>query len=1126
MELLEEKKRPLDKNSIYIRNDIKIQHVLKNENNNSLGEFLQLLNDKFNLMLTEKEKYIDSCINLDRSINLIKMEKDDIEKIISNNKLLLPTSVNYNEIQFNNDNKEFKTDVDNTYKKVPKKNVKNDFENGILSSEIDDINDILKKYKYYYDDDSLFKVDIAQSYVNNNKIGFLKDIKSKLLKYLEIRNDSDIEKESSCDKSDKKSGFHPLIHQDIVKQYINSYTPYRGLLLYHGLGSGKTCTSIGIIESMKSSNLKIFILTPASLQKNYRTQLEFCGSDIFRKDNRWEYVEFPKDDTKKDFIKQVRYLTRLPLNYLNKKDGVYLLKNKSLNENISDKDVEYNNFTNNINNTELDEQIKLMIKYRFDFINYNGITMKMWLNKYKKNIKDYNPFDNSLIIIDEGHNFVSRIVNKLNINKKSVSTEMYDSIISAENCKVVILSGTPLINYPCELGVLFNLISGTYNVIELKCTRTDNNDKKLTLNEFKKILNSITTIDYINYITKTNTLQIIKNPYGFVNTDNDKIIYDFDNNISLEEFKNNIIKELKKNGYKVILLEKKTGIKKYNKFPDTEEEFNKLFINMKTNSLNNKKYFQNKITGLVSYIGDKKELMPDVVVPTKEELDKTEYKNEEMFMEELEMGEYVMSEYSKARSREREMDSNKKNKGKDTQTSSYKIYSRAACNFVFPEGYERPIPSKTMNDDIDEDDLEILEDKEILTMNDGKYDDSDLLKNKKIKNSRKIFKEKIEKLLSDLTKDAHNLFESDLQKFVKNTINSKIDLSNRNASVERNNLERYSPKFYKILKNLFDEDNGGLHLLYSNFRTLEGIGILKILLDYYGYTEFKLIKTDTGLEKEYNIDINSNIYYNNNNFVDDNNVNKDYKLSTLNGRKFYALYTGKEDEEEKELIRNIYNGNIDKLPNSLKDDIIKYFFNNDYSKAISEKNIYGNIIKLLIISSSGAEGIDLKNVQYVHITEPYWHPVRISQVIGRAKRICSHTDLPDEYKNVKVFMYILKYNRTLLKEKEDMYTQLINLDMDKESKKAITTDEKLYKIMINKKSLMQEFLIALKETSIDCFINYENNKKCLSFPIQSNQNKKFITKFDYTKDAFKTVKKSSDIKLNEAKNYGVNNESK
>ena len=58
-----------------------------------------------------------------------------------------------------------------------------------------------------------------------------------------------------------------------------------------------------------------------------------------------------------------------------------------------------------------------------------------------------------------------------------------------------------------------------------------------------------------------------------------------------------------------------------------------------------------------------------------------------------------------------------------------------------------------------------------------------------------------------------------------------------------------------------------------------------------------------------------------------------------------------------------------------------------------------------MITASGAEGISLKNVRYVHIMEPYWHPVRKDQVIGRARRICSHKDLPFNERNVKIFMH-------------------------------------------------------------------------------------------------------------------------
>ena len=47
--------------------------------------------------------------------------------------------------------------------------------------------------------------------------------------------------------------------QRLVRDYLTIETPYRGLLLYRGLGSGKTCASIGVAESLMS-NKKVFIL--------------------------------------------------------------------------------------------------------------------------------------------------------------------------------------------------------------------------------------------------------------------------------------------------------------------------------------------------------------------------------------------------------------------------------------------------------------------------------------------------------------------------------------------------------------------------------------------------------------------------------------------------------------------------------------------------------------------------------------------------------------------------------------------------------------------------------------------------------------------------------------------------
>ena len=78
-------------------------------------------------------------------------------------------------------------------------------------------------------------------------------------------------------------------HQKIVRDYINLYTPYRGLLLFHGLGSGKTCSSIAIAEGMKSSK-QIIVMTPASLRRNYIEELKKCGDSLYRKNQFWEFI--------------------------------------------------------------------------------------------------------------------------------------------------------------------------------------------------------------------------------------------------------------------------------------------------------------------------------------------------------------------------------------------------------------------------------------------------------------------------------------------------------------------------------------------------------------------------------------------------------------------------------------------------------------------------------------------------------------------------------------------------------------------------------------------------------------------------------------------------------------------
>ena len=100
------------------------------------------------------------------------------------------------------------------------------------------------------DPDPPIKVKTSNYYMNNRR-GFVDFINRLFGSYKNAIAEEG--KEVSCET--KSGRFKPLTHQEIVRDYINLYTPYRGLLIYHGLGSGKTCASIGIAESYANIGL-------------------------------------------------------------------------------------------------------------------------------------------------------------------------------------------------------------------------------------------------------------------------------------------------------------------------------------------------------------------------------------------------------------------------------------------------------------------------------------------------------------------------------------------------------------------------------------------------------------------------------------------------------------------------------------------------------------------------------------------------------------------------------------------------------------------------------------------------------------------------------------------------------
>jgi hypothetical protein len=905
-----------------------------------------------------------------------------------------------------------------------------------------------------------------------------------------------------------------LTHQEVVRDYLNLYTPYRGLLLYHGLGSGKTCSSIAIAEGMKT-NKKIVIMTPASLKMNFFSELKKCGDHIYRKNQFWEFIPI---EGQPNFVSVLSQALSISPEYIKSKGGAWLTD--------ITKESNFTSLSTSDQNS-LDEQINMMIRAKYVDINYNGLNSRKM--RELQGDENHNPFDHSVVIIDEAHNLVSRIANKID-KPQSIAGKLYEWLLSAIDIRIILLTGTPIINYPHETGILFNILRGYIKTWEfqIKTKTTEKFNRDIILKKF--IENDFNTYDYVEF--SGDKLTITRNPFGFVNTlsrkdlkggadsniksdpakkedipipktnnlskskkqspknktfriiqknpdnsildtttiteeeetelrnetlqmnynelhsgggpfeDYDGVILDQTGNISDNQFEKRIISILSSTA-----TIGKPSITKYKCLPDNSKQFSEMFITQ-TGEVVQIDAFKRRILGLTSYFRSAQEqLLPTFI--------KSE-SGESFHKVLIEMSEHQFSVYYKIRNTEREQEKlAKRKRGKkqagweDEQiASSYRIFSRAGCNFTFPNNIPRPMPPKLGENDMVDEDVFNAVTTEIKHKADDFFEED----------------ERPEKGKSE--KETDKISDTDILSYQQQIDAAMNSLKyNEREPTETNyllpeGLEQYSPKFLRILENIRDPENIGLHLLYSQFRTIEGIGIMKLILEANGFTQFRISKTS---DTEWEI----------------------HEDTLASDKPKFMLYTGTESAEEKEILRNIYNSVWEHVPSSIVSELRKQSKN-------EQKNFTGDIIKLMMITSSGAEGINLRNTRFVHIVEPYWNKSRLDQVIGRARRICSHQDLPEELRTVKVFIYISTLSKEQREDKKNV--ELTIHDLSKRDRKtAFTTDETLYEISEIKDGINRQILKAVKETAIDCSlynteINPEEPLVCYGFgKVISNQ---------------------------------------
>ena len=814
-----------------------------------------------------------------------------------------------------------------------------------------------------------------------NRKAFADYITRLFLKSRSAGFDAEDEDADMCARQGSASGVMELLpYQKLVRDYLLIETPYRGLLVYHGLGSGKTCSAIAVGESLLN-NKKVFVMLPASLQANFRQQIRKCGDPIYMTNNHWEVRIVRNEADKAPALAMGISDTFL------RSQGRYFVT-------VPDRASNYASLPVDIRKG-IDAQISDMIDTRFTFVNYNGLnSSNVKVLVPEEDPKTSKTFNDAVVIIDEAHNFISRVINKSDIAKR-----VYDAIYFAQNCKVVMLSGTPVINRPNEVGFFMNLLRGPIERIGVPIKEMPQWDEAAMFKFFR----SKQDVDTIEFNSMKRVVYLTRNPPHFksiYNEKGDRIAVQYDK--SLERLTQASWLASLRDSFKTTFPGGElAGDDKVTKevlecLPTKFEEFVNYFVDGL--DVKNALLFQRRIQGLVSYYkGADERMLPKRV-------------DDDKILERIQMSDEQFNRYLEVRWTEIQMESRKARRGPEALNDDFttaRVLSRLVCNYAVPS--------------------ELLVGVEEPTSEDDKVDKSKVL----------------EKLVA-----------------------------NPDKYLRPAGLERYSPKLKRALelvKESVGEGDYRNQFVYSAYRELEGLGVFGAILEANGFQRYRLVQ-ENGIFKE------------------------DPSLDPA--KPAFAFYSGVETQEEREIMRYIFNEDYQGLTAEFP----------QHSQSIRESIIARGNKKLLCVlmgTAAAAEGLNLMNVRHIHILEPHWNPARHDQVVGRGIRLCSHATrqkleganivkepVPPEERTIRISFYV-----TVFSESQSTTTSGTNIvpirRADTSAKRYdtpdvpgarppeafMTSDEYLYEISYEKSRITAGITRLLKQAAVDCEIHRKLHAK-------------------------------------------------
>lgn len=235
-------------------------------------------------------------------------------------------------------------------------------------------------------------------------------------KYPAFVKDADVTYDQLANNLCGARNFRLTNQQMFVKNFISPHTPYNGLLLFNGVGVGKSCSALSIAEQFRDVfSKRVLVLMPTNLKDNFKKQ-------IF-------------DITRLNQCTSAKYFSEVT-------DGASTLADSSLKEELIQKNV------------------NKLINERYQFMGFHEFAnqVQKWQQgssvvRWSSRIRDF--YSNRVIIVDEVHNVRE---GEGGGTGKLVPPRLMDVLKHAENVKLVLLSATPMFNEASEIVWLANLL--------------------------------------------------------------------------------------------------------------------------------------------------------------------------------------------------------------------------------------------------------------------------------------------------------------------------------------------------------------------------------------------------------------------------------------------------------------------------------------------------------------------------------------------------------------------------------------------------------------------------------------------------------------------------------------------